>query len=160
MRSNYWSCTKFADWIRGTPKIAAGTAEEWNAWEKTARAKKVRYWLAEDGLDCLQNLVNWPRNRIQDTCHYIDNRWVSRTHTLTSNLKRGQWHEFETRLLHSAFDALVNFVEIEQAWLYVSCSEEGRKKYRFPIYCCLFQRHLWRCPEAGLASKNTSLKLR
>lgn len=26
----YWSCTKFADWIRGTPKLLAGTAEQWN----------------------------------------------------------------------------------------------------------------------------------
>jgi hypothetical protein len=150
MRS-YWSCTKFVDWLRGTPKIRAGTTEEWNAWKKAARTKNVRYWLAEDGLNALQNFVNWPKNRIQDTCHYIDNRWISRTHALTSTLKRGQWYEFETRLLHSAFDALVNSVEVEQAWLHVICSEEEQKKYKIPIYRRLFRMHLWRCPEAGLA---------
>ena len=150
MRSNYWSCTKFADWIRSTPKIKAGTAEEWNAWEKTARMKNMRYWLAEDCLDCLQNIVNWPKDRIQDTCRYIDNRWISGTHALTSSLKRGQWYEFETRLLHSAFDELVNFVEIEQAWFHVICSEEEWKKYRIPLYRRLIQMRVWRCPEAGL----------
>jgi hypothetical protein len=30
---NYWSCSKFADWLRGMPKLEAGTIEEWNAWK-------------------------------------------------------------------------------------------------------------------------------
>lgn len=54
MGSNYWSCTRFADWVRGTPKIPAGTEKEWRAWENIAKKKKVRYWLAEEGLDHLQ----------------------------------------------------------------------------------------------------------
>jgi len=33
-------------------------------------------------------------------------------------------------LLHSAFDELVNFVEIEQAWMQVVFSDEDRKKYK------------------------------
>lgn len=41
MRRDYWSCTKFADWLRGTPKLKAGTVEEWNAWEKVARTKNL-----------------------------------------------------------------------------------------------------------------------
>lgn len=98
MRSNYWSCTKFADWVRGTPKIPAGTEKEWRAWENIAKRKKVRFWLAEEGLDHLQNIIYWPRNRLQNTRHYIDNRWISKTHALTSSLRKGQWHEFETRL--------------------------------------------------------------
>jgi hypothetical protein len=151
MRSHYWSCTKFADWLRGTPKINSGTTEQWYDWEKIAQKKKIRYWLAEKGLDYLQNFLNWPRNRIQGFCRYIDNRWISRSHALTSNLKRGHWYEFETRLLHSAFDELVNFVEVEQAWLYVICSEEEGKKYRTSVFRRLFLMRLWRCPDAGLS---------
>lgn len=48
MKYEYWSCSKFADCLRGTPKIHSGTAEEWNGWEKTAKVKKERYWLAEE----------------------------------------------------------------------------------------------------------------
>jgi hypothetical protein len=63
-------------------------AEEWNTWHKTAKAKKLRYWLAENGLNSLQNSICWPANRISDIRHYINNRWVSKSHALTSNLAR------------------------------------------------------------------------
>lgn len=58
MKYEYWSCSKFADWLRGTPKINLGTSEEWNAWRKTAKEKKVRYWLTEEGLDFLKDLFS------------------------------------------------------------------------------------------------------
>src|SRR5664279_3554349 len=125
MKSNYWTCSKLADWLRGTPKPLAGTAEEWNAWKKTAKAKKIRYWLVEEGLDYLQDLVRWPANRINDVRCYIKTRWVLKSHALTSNLKRGEWYDFDTRMLHGVFDELVNFVEIEQAWMLVVFSEEA-----------------------------------
>src|SRR5579863_546002 len=108
---NYWSCSKFADWLRGTPKLQMGTFEEWNTWEESAKSKKVRYWLAEDGLDHLQDVVYWPANRIYDIRCYINNRWITKSHALTSNLKRGSWYDLDTRLLHAVFDELINFVE-------------------------------------------------
>lgn len=160
MRSNYWSCTKFADWIRGTPKIHAGTEKEWQNWETIAKKKKVRYWLAEEGLDHLQNVINWPRNRLQDVRHYIDNRWISKTHTLASNLKQGQWHEFETRLLHSTFDSLVDFVETELAWFHMACSDEAYKKYRIPWYRAIFCFSACRNPESGMEYLNWAANLR
>ena len=46
--TRYWSCTPLADWIRGTKKLSAGTAEEWDDWTTTAQMKhNFRYWLAE-----------------------------------------------------------------------------------------------------------------
>ena len=70
---------------------------------------------------------------------------------MTSNLKRGEWYEFETRLLHSAFDTLVDFVEIEQAWMQVVFGDEERKKHKVPWYHTILRLKSWRCPEAGLA---------
>ncbi|NDB85663.1 MAG: hypothetical protein EB127_23600, partial [Alphaproteobacteria bacterium] len=32
--SNYWSCTPFADWLRGTPKGGAKTSEDWDEWNQ------------------------------------------------------------------------------------------------------------------------------
>lgn len=160
MGSNYWSCTKFAEWIRGTSKISAGTEEEWRAWKSIAKKKKVRYWLAEEGLDHLQNVINWPKNRLQDVRHYVDNRWISKTHTLTSsNLKRGQWHEFDTRLLYSSFDSLVDFVEIELAWFHMICSDEAYKKYKTPWHRSIFRFRVRRNPECGLEYLNWAASL-
>lgn len=151
MRFDYWSCSKFADWVRGTPKPHAATSEGWNAWNKTAKTKKIRYWLAEEGLDILEGIVFWPLNCIRAIRYYFNNRWISKTHALTSNLKQGQWYDFDTRLLHSLFDELVNFVEIEAAWMHVVCDEEESKKYKTPWIRRYLRFGLWRCPEAGLA---------
>ena len=58
-RSRYWSCTKFADWLRGTPKPYAETMEGWDAWRQQAEtAHPWRYWLADEGLDHIQNAIH------------------------------------------------------------------------------------------------------
>lgn len=139
MIKNYWSCSKFADWLRGTPKPFAATSEEWCTWQDMAQKKKFRYWLSEEGLDYLQNYVNWPKDQIHKVRCYINNRWITKSHALTSNLERGQWHDLDTRLLNSSFDELVNFVEIELARMNINSPE---KKYKTHCY--------GRCPDAGI----------
>ena len=58
MRNHYWTCSKFADWLRGTPSPGALTSRGWREWrEKAESAHPVRYWLADDGLDYLQRFV-------------------------------------------------------------------------------------------------------
>lgn len=160
MGKDYWSCTKFADWVRGTPKPMSGTSKEWKDWKRLAKKKKFRYWLAEEGLDGIQNFIFWPKNRIEDIRHYIDNRWVAKTHALTSNLKKGQFHEFDTCLLHSMFDSLVDFVEIEQAWMNRGWSDEGHKKYHIPWYRAIFPLQRWRSPESGIEYLNWAASLK
>lgn len=156
----YWTCTKFADWIRGTPKPNMGTADEWENWEDKAKQKRFRYWLAEEGLDHLQDFVYWPMNRINDLRCYINNRWITKSHSLVSNLKKGQWYDLDTRLLNSVFDELVNFVEIELAWMQVVFSDEDRKKYKTPRHRTIFRINTWRCAEAGLAYLNWASNLK
>lgn len=152
---NYWTCSKFADWLRGTMKPGAATSKGWNDWKKEAQSKHpIRYWLAEEGLDYVQDVWCWIPERINDVRYYLNNRFVHKTHGMMSrSLKKGQWHEFETRMLHSMFDQLVDFVEVEQAWHHVMWDEEARKKYHTPWW----QRRwffrwftTWRCPDAGV----------
>jgi len=153
-RSNYWSCSKFADWLRGKPKLSAGTSKEWKNWRKEAEsAHPIRYWIAEEALDSIQNFIYWPVDQIYSLKYYINNRWVTRTHTLTSSsLKRGQWHEFDTRLLHCMFDELVNYVEVEEAWSHIVWDKEAREKYKPPFYAWgWFRWRTWRSAEAGIA---------
>ena len=156
MRSNYWSCSKFADWLRGTPKLGCGTSEEWNDWYKTAgAAHPIRYWIAEEALDAIQNFVNYPMDKLNDVRYYINNRWVSKSHALTAHprdIRPGRWSDVGNRFLPCLFNELVNFVEIEQAWHYVMWNEEERKKFKTPWWRSGWLRwRTWRSPEAGMA---------
>lgn len=152
---DYWTCSNFADWLRGTMKPSAGTSKEWRQWKAEAQARHpIRYWIAEEGLDKLQDIWLWIPERINDVRYYINNRWVHQTHGMIStSLEKGKFHEFETRMLHSLFDQLVDFIEIEQAWHHCIWDDEARKKFQTPWW----QKHWffrwgrkWRCPDAGV----------
>ena len=154
--SNYWSCSPFADWIRGTPKGGAKTGEGWDDWEdKAKRYHPVRYWIAEEGLDYLQDFVTWPVRKVYDAKYYVNNRWVSRTHSLTAHardIRPGTWCDVGNRFLPCLFNELVDFVEIEQAWHHIAWDDEARKKFKAPFWSHgWFRWRTWRCPEAGLA---------
>ena len=159
MRSNYWSCTKFADWIRGTNKLGAGTSEEWDEWRTTAQMRhNFRYWVAEEALDAVQNFVNYPMDKLNDIRYYINNRWISKSHALTADprdIRPGHWCDVGNRFLPCLFKELVDFVEIEQAWHYCMWNDEERKKFNVPWYRSGWLRlRTWRSPEAGLAYLN------
>jgi hypothetical protein len=152
LRGKYWSCSAFADWLRGTEKLYAGTEQEWNDWDATAKLRPLRYWLAEKGLTKLQNFVNWPLDKWYDLRCYCSNRFKTKTHTLTSNLSVGQWHEFDDRILYCLFDEFINFVEIEVAWNYIVWNLQGTEdgvRFKRPS----FLARLFSCPrfpEAGM----------
>jgi hypothetical protein len=135
MRTHYWSCSKFADWLRGTMKPKAETGEGWELWRIEAEKKyPYRYWLAEEGLDILQKTVMFIPDIIYDCKYAFINRFVTKTHTLTSNLKRWKWHEMDERMLHCLFDELVNFVEVELAAANFRFDEEARNKFKVPFW--------------------------
>lgn len=156
MRSHYWTCSKFADWLRGTTKLKCGTSEEWNEWEDRAkRAYPIRWWLAEEGLDILQTIVYYPTDKLYDLKYYINNRYVTRSHSLTAHardIKPGDWCDVGNRFLPCLFNELVDFVEIETAWSHVAWgNSEATAKYKPPFWATgWFRWRTWRCPQAGL----------
>jgi len=156
---NYWSCTKFADWVRGTPKGGAKTSEDWDQWRNEAeRYNPVRYWIAEELLDNIQGILLYIPERLNDVRYYINNRWVSKAHALTAHprdIRPGRWSDLGNRFLPCLFNELVDFVEIEQAWHYVMWNAEERKKFKTPWWRSGWLRwRTWRCPEAGMAYLN------
>jgi hypothetical protein len=164
--SNYWSCSKFANWIRGTEKLKMGTAEQWDDWQTTAKMKhNFRYWLAEEGLDHLQDFVTWPVRKIYDVKYYINNRWVTRTHSLTAHsrdIKPGQWCDVGNRFLPCLFNELQDFVEVELAWWHIAwADEDAKKKYNAPFWATgWFRWRTWRCAQAGLDNLEWQRNLR
>ena len=164
MRSHYWTCSKFADWLRGTTKLKCGTSEEWSEWEDRAKkAYPVRWWLAEEGLDILQNIVFYIPDKLNDVRYYINNRWVSHSHQLTAHpqdIKPGQWQDVGNRFLPCLFNELVDFVEIEQAWHHCMWDDDARTKFNVPWYRSGWLRwRTWRCPEAGLDHLDWAMSL-
>ena len=153
---NYWTCSKFADWLRGTTKGGAKTSEGWDEWEKQAKsAYPIRWWLAEEGLDYLQNFVMYIPDKLHAIKYYINNRWITKTHALTAHprdIKPGTWHDVGNRFLPCLFNELQDFVEVELAWWHLAwAGEEERKKYNMPWWAVGWWRvRTWRCPQAGL----------
>jgi len=155
MRNHYWTIGKFADWLRGTPSLKAGTSDEWDEFHTRAKAAHpVRFWLAENGLRYLQDFVMGPIDLMYSVKYYINNRWISRTHALTAHkrdIKPGQWHDLGSRFLPCMFNELVDFVEVELAWWHLAWSPEQRQKYNMPWWAVGWWRvRTWRCPQAGL----------
>lgn len=154
--SHYWSCSKFANWIRGTPKLKSGTSREWNKWNYKAKSTHpIRFWLAEDGLDKIQDFITYPTRKLYDLKYYINNRYVTRTHALTAHrndISPGNWSDVGSRFLPCLFNELVDFVEIEQAWSHIAWSDKtDRLKYNAPFWATgWFRWRTWRCPQAGL----------
>ena len=154
---NYWACSKVADWIRGTPMGGAKSSEEWNEWHKQAKLKKIRYWLADTAIDKVENVVKYIPEKINSIRYYLNNRYSLRTNSLTAHkddIKPGQWKDVGNRFLPCMFNELVDFVEIETAWMHVCFSDEARKEYNLPWwreqwYTRWFIQ--WRNAEAGVA---------
>jgi len=166
MRNHYWTCSKFADWIRGTTKGGAKTSEGWNEWEKRAkRDYPIRYWLAEEGLDILQKIFYFIPDQLYNVKYYINNRWVTRSHALTAHardIKPGNWCDVGHRFLPCLFNELVDFVEIELAWWHIAWAEKDEKrKYNAPFWATgWFRWRTWRCPQAGLDNLKWQSELR
>lgn len=163
--SNYWSCSNFADWLRGTVKPSAETSKGWREWRQLARTSHpVRYWLADEGLDYVQDFITWPIQKIYDVKYYINNRWVTRTHALTAHprdIRPGQWQDVGYRFLPCMFNELVNYVEVELAWWHIAWEGKSvRDKYNAPFWATgWFRWRTWRSPQAGLDNLQWQMNL-
>jgi hypothetical protein len=165
MRNHYWTCSKFADWVRGTPKGGAKTSEGWDEWtDEAKRYNPVRYWLAEEGLDHVQNFVYYIPDKLHSIKYYVNNRWITRSHQLTAHacdIKPGNWSDVGNRFLPCLFNELVDFVEVELAWWHLAWSPEERPKYNMPWWAVGWWRvRTWRCPQAGLDNLEWQRSLR
>ena len=152
-RSKYWTCSTFSNKIRkifGISKPAAATAEEWSGWNKSFRScHPLVCWFTEEFLDICQDIIYLPYDILMSIRNYMRNRFIDKSHYLSTKLKSGEYYEIETRIIHGLFETLVDFIEIEKAWMCVVFSDKNFKKYNYPWYAknritrwCAF-----RCPE-------------
>ena len=70
-RINYWSCSKFANWIRGEKKPLALEWGKWEEWrEEQAKKRPWRFWIAEEVLDKIQDFVYLPKDLYLEIKYY------------------------------------------------------------------------------------------
>jgi hypothetical protein len=154
MKSNYWSDSKFADWLRCTAKPYALDSKEWKEWEASAKANHpIRYWIVEKAFDSIQKVIYWPVDKLYNAKYYIVNRWIDQSHALVAHpkhIKPGQYRDFDYRILICLFDELVDFVEIEKAYSNYRWSEEKQKGMKW-WQVGRWRTRTWRSAEAGLA---------
>lgn len=144
---NYWNCSKFADFVRGTPKPLVLTDAGWKQWQTTTQKNSpIRYYLAETFLKNFQKVIMFPINLVDNILYYLHNRFILKTHYLESDLKSGEWYDYDTRILHASFNELVKYVQIDCAKIYLKFNKNGYK----PSNGLVNYFRPWRSEKAGL----------
>ena len=148
-RFNYWSCSKIANFIRGVEKPFSLPFDDWEKWrEASAKKHPYRYWVAEEGLDFLQDFVNLPIDIYNTIEVYVRNRYIDKIHYLHTGLKPGAYYDLDWRILNGLFNELVIYVESELAHTMKAYPE---RKYKFIK---------GRCKQAGLDYLNWAGQLK
>lgn len=148
-RINYWSCSKFADWVRGEKKPLALEWGKWDDWhEDLDKRRPIRHFIAEEVLDRIQDFFYFPLDLWRTVDAYWHNRFVSKTHCLKTDLKPGRFYDLDTRILHGLFNELKEFVEVDLGGYYAILGEGD------------FKTRNGRCPEAGIAHLEWAMSLK
>ena len=158
-RMNYWSDSAFAEWLRkkfGLSNPGALTSKGWREWRnESKKTAPFIHWLTDEVFNKVQDFFCWPKDKLWDLRCAINARFFDKYHRLPTRLNPWQYHEVDTRVLHGLFETLVDFIEIEKAWMNVIWGqEENRKKFGYTWFEMngwirpLFER---RHPEAGIA---------
>lgn len=155
-RIHYWSCSKFSEWCYNQvmhTKPNSATGEDWQDWEITTKqSHPIVHYFVEKVLDNVQDVVMFPVDVYDSIRVYVRNRFIDRLHLLDTKLPKGMYHELDTRLLHGAFEALVDFVEVEKAGM--QCWNDN--EYVKPKW---FKWGSNRNPSAGIAYLNWEISL-
>lgn len=138
-RINYWSSSVISQWLRskfGLRNPSCLSSEGWSEWQKECKIKSpFIHWLTDTFFDRIQDFFCWPKDKLWDIRCALNSRFFDKCHYLPTKLNPWQYHEVDTRILHGLFETLVDFIEIEKAWMHVICGqEENQKKYGYKWY--------------------------
>ncbi len=118
-------------------------ALEWGGWEKwkqeTQAAHPIGYFLTETLPGVLGDVYDTITAPYYNTRYYIRNRFFRKCHVLPTGFKPGEYHDLDSRMLHGLMQALVDFVEVEKAWMNHWTDKDNKYKFKNG-----------RCAEAGL----------
>jgi hypothetical protein len=129
MRRHYWSCSKFANWIRsfvGDEKPFAATFEEWDTYH--TKCNPVVSWITNNLFDGVQNVIYFPYDLFWEGWYLFNAKFIDKYSYLDTGLSSWKYHEIDTRILHANFNTLAKFIEVEAAHMYIICNKHTELK--------------------------------
>lgn len=132
-------------------KPEATTARGWREWEKKAReTQPLAYWLNETAADWCKDVWRGIKKPFQDVRYGLRYRFLDRYHQIPTGLEPG-YYDCDTRMLNGMFNLLVDFVEVEKAWMQVTWGGDKPARKKHPWWSKGWTRFKsFRDPEAGL----------
>ncbi len=95
---------------------------------------RFNHWTGEKMPVLLQDVICFPGDLVYSVYVYIKNRFVDRTHLLSTKLPVGNYYDPDARLLYGCFELLVDFVEGELASHTFENDTLARELYRNQPY--------------------------
>ena len=145
--------------LRATKPVAT-TMQGWREWETRTKAQEpFRYWLNETVPEFLDDVWTGFMSPYHKTRQWIRHHFFDKYHVINTGLKP-DYYDVDTRMLHGMFNLLVDFIEVEKAWIHVVFDKEARCKFEYPWWSLGWARFKsFRNAEAGLAHLNWEMSL-
>lgn len=125
-----------------------GEWEDWHA--KTKSNRPVAYFIMETVPEQAKDLWKAITKPYFSSKSWVRYRFFDRYHLINTGLAP-DYHEIEERMMHGMFSLLVDFVEVESAWMHIVFDEKEREKRKVPWWSMGWTRFKsFRNPEAGL----------
>jgi len=124
---------------------------EWRKWhEKTKAERPIAYFIMDTIPDKWDDFIKFFTKPINDLRYGLRVRVFDRYHVINTGLKPG-YADCDTRMLHGMFSMLVDFVEVEKAWMHVVWDPEERHNHKYPWWSYGWTRFKsFRNPQAGI----------
>lgn len=126
----YWGERRPFTTMRGWFGIEKPLALQWGEWDdwhtKTKAEHPFGFWLTETVPHFL-NRFDRIFSPYRNVMYYIRNRWHRQTHVLPTDFTPGTYHDLRERILHACMQSIVDFVEVEKAWMTHIFDNEGKK---------------------------------
>ena len=141
-------------------KPIAETMKGWRDWRNLAsKEEPFKFWLNEtlpNFIDDVYNSITRPFNNAR---YWVRCRLFDKYHIINTGLRPG-YADSDTRILHGMFNLLVDFIEVEKAWIHVAFDKEERRRRKHPWWSLGWTRFkAFRDIDAGLAHLKWEMSL-
>lgn len=124
---------------------------QWDIWRDKVKVENPIGWFFTETLpDWLEYPSEWFIDPISNLFYKLRNRFVSKTHIMRTGLPAGTYHDVGTKMLHGLFTELVNFIEIEKAFMSYRFSDDFDKNVPWWRRNWVFRWAEWRNIKAGI----------
>jgi hypothetical protein len=97
--------------IKAPYALSSGGWIDYNNWLK--KEHPYVWWFEEVFMDKVQDIFCYLPEKYRHIRAYLRNRFVDKLHYLPTNLKKGEYYDVDTRILHGLFTTLTVFIEKE-----------------------------------------------